>query len=280
MEIQYWEKSSNENDEEYIGNKKLAMEISSKGYKSIINEYTYIDSPEIEKTFQLIPNVFDSINGVGVDLGGGVGCISSTLALKNSVKQIFCVELVKEVVELCQPIVKAQILGEKIFKVISVVGNFDNLRLDSKSIDFIVAWDSMHHSDNPIKTLKECKRILKKNHKMIIIDRAHNNSTPDFEIERMLNITYDAEFLKKNYRPLDQKLTRRQNGEHEYRFFEWERFFDKAGFEILTGAVIKTKNEENLNLKNDNNYKEIFVDYDLGAFGNRKVVYVISPRNN
>lgn len=279
MEIQYWETPSNEINEEYVGNKKLAIEISSKGYKSIINEYTYIDSPEIQKTFDLIPNLDNSINGIGVDLGGGVGCISSTLALKKSVQQIYCVELVKEVVELCQPIVKEKILGDKMSKVVSVVGNFDILKLDSNSIDFVVAWDSIHHSNDPVKTLVECKRILKKNHKMIIVDRAHNNSTSDSEIERMLNITYDVEFLKKNYRPIDQKLTRRENGEHEYRFSEWESFFKKSGFELLVGVIIKTKNKENLNLKNDNNYKEIFVDYDLGAFGNRKVVYVISPKN-
>ena len=34
---------------------------------------------------------------------------------------------------------------------------------------------------------------------------------------------------------------------------------------------------ENLKLKNDDNIKEIFTEYELGAFGNRKIAYVLSP---
>ena len=119
--------------------------------------------------------------------------------------------------------------------------------------------------------------VLKKNGVFIIIDRAHNNSTSDEEIERILNITYDEEFLKKNYRRLDEKLTRKENGEHEYRFYEWKEFFQKAGFELISNVIIKTKTKENLKLKNDDNIKEIFTEYELGAFGNRKIAYVLSP---
>ena len=96
-------------------------------------------------------------------------------------------------------------------------------------------------------------------------------------IERILNITYDEEFLRKNYRRLDEKITRKDNGEHEYRFCEWKKFFQKAGFDLISNVIIKTKSEENLKLRNDDNIKEIFTEYELGAFGNRKVVYVLSP---
>ena len=63
---------------------------------------------------------------------------------------------------------------------------------------------------NLVKTLKECKRVLKKNGIFIIVDRAHNNSTPDSEIERMLNIVYDENFLTKFYRPKGTILTRKE----------------------------------------------------------------------
>ena len=85
------------------------------------------------------------------------------------------------------------------------------------------------------------------------------------------------EFLKKNYRKLDEKLTRKENGEHEYRFYEWKEFFQKTGFELVSSVIIKTKTEENLKLKNDDGIKEIFTEYELGAFGNRKIVFVLSP---
>ena len=264
-------------NQEYLGNKILAQKTSEKGYDAIINEYVYIDSPEVEKTMKLIPNVYNKIKGIGIDLGGGVGCISSTLAKNPNVEKIFCVELVEDVVKLCQPIVKKQILKDQHEKVVSVVGDYNFLELPDNSADFALSWDAMHHSQDLVITLQECKRVLKKDGIFMIIDRAHNNSTSDEEIERILNITYDKEFLKKNYRKLDEKLTRKENGEHEYRFYEWKEFFQKAGFELVSSVILKTKTEENLKLKNDDGIKEIFTEYELGAFGNRKTLFVLSP---
>ena len=276
MDFEIWNRDQDLlSGEEYLGNQILAREISSKGYKAIIEEYVYIDTFDVAKTFKQIPKACESIIGNGIDLGGGVGCISSTLALKKEVKKIFCVEIVEDVVKLCQPIIKEKILKGMKDKVISIVGDFDHLNLEDNTLDFAVSWDSMHHSRNLVKTLKECKRILKKNGIFIIVDRAHNNSTPDSEIDRMLNIIYDKEFLKKNHRSENEVITRKANGEHEHRFFEWENFFKDAKFEIISKVVIKTESKENRNLKNDNNMNEIFVDYDLGAFGNRKVAFVL-----
>ena len=276
MDYQIWKRNPNLiSGQEYITNQLVAKEASSKGFSAIIDEYVYINSENVENTFNIIPKSSELIHGTGIDLGGGIGCISSTLAKRNAVDKIYCVELVEDAVKLCHTIVKQEILKEEKHKVISVIGDYDNLELEDNSIDFAVSWDSMHHSIDPIKTFKECKRVLKKNGLFIIVDRAHNNSTPDSEIERMLNITYDQEFLAKNYRPKDTILTRRQNGEHEYRFFEWKQFFKESGFDLIDSVVIKTESDENRKLRNDNNIKEIFVNYNLGAFGNRKVVFVL-----
>ena len=276
MDYQIWKRNPNLiSGQEYITNQLVAKEASSKGFSAIIDEYVYINSENVENTFNIIPKSSELIHGTGIDLGGGIGCISSTLARRNAVDKIYCVELVEDAVKLCHTIVKQEILKEEKHKVISVIGDYDNLELEDNSIDFAVSWDSMHHSIDPIKTFKECKRVLKKNGLFIIVDRAHNNSTPDSEIERMLNITYDQEFLAKNYRPKDTILTRRQNGEHEYRFFEWKKFFKESGFDLIDSVVIKTESDENRKLRNDNNLKEIFVDYELGAFGNRKVAFVL-----
>ena len=276
MDYQIWKRNPNLiSGQEYITNQLVAKEASSKGFSAIIDEYVYINSENVENTFNIIPKSSELIHGTGIDLGGGIGCISSTLAKRNAVGKIYCVELVEDAVKLCHTIVKQEILKEEKHKVISVIGDYDNLELEDNSIDFAVSWDSMHHSIDPIKTFKECKRVLKKNGLFIIVDRAHNNSTPDSEIERMLNITYDQEFLAKNYRPKDTILTRRQNGEHEYRFFEWKKFFKESGFDLIDSVVIKTESDENRKLRNDNNIKEIFVNYNLGAFGNRKVAFVL-----
>ena len=276
MDYQIWKRNPNLiSGQEYITNQLVAKEASTKGFSAIIDEYVYINSENVENTFNIIPKSSELIHGTGIDLGGGIGCISSTLAKRNAVGKIYCVELVEDAVKLCHTIVKQEILKEEKHKVISVIGDYDNLELEDNSIDFAVSWDSMHHSIAPIKTFKECKRVLKKNGVFIIVDRAHNNSTSDSEIERMLNITYDQEFLAKNYRPKDTILTRRQNGEHEYRFFEWKKFFKESGFDLIDSVVIKTESDENRKLRNDNNIKEIFVNYNLGAFGNRKVAFVL-----
>ena len=276
MSHKIWKRPENLiSGQEYAGNQLVAKVASEKGFSAIIDEYVYIHPGNVENTFNVIPNSAELIHGIGIDLGGGVGCISSTLAKRQNVEKIYCIELVEEAVTMCQPIVKKEILKENDDKVISVVGDFDNLDLENNSIDFAVSWDSMHHSMDLINTLKECKRVLKKNGVFIIVDRAHNNSTPDSEIERMLNIVYDENFLTKFYRPKDMILTRRENGEHEHRFFEWDKFFDGSGFKLIDCVVIKTESDENRKLKNDNNVKEVFVNYDLGAFGNRKVAFVL-----
>ena len=48
-------------------------------------------------------------------------------------------------------------------------------------------------------------------------------------------------------------------------------------FENNLSLIFKRRKHlfKNLELRNDNNLKEIFVDYELGAFGNRKVAFVL-----
>ena len=46
----------------------------------------------------------------------------------------------------------------------------------------------------------------------------------------------------------------------------WSRFFHKAGFDLLENVIIKIVSDENKRLKNDDNIKEVFVDYNLGVF--------------
>lgn len=271
-----WKIGFDINNQEYIGNDLLAQKLSKKGYAALIKDYVYISPEDVKKTFLHIPLACESFQGKGVDLGSGVGCISSTIALKEAVKKIYSVELVESVVTLCQPIVINKILKpDQRKKVVSVIGDFDNLEIEDSSLNFAVSWFSMHHSVNPIKTFKEALRVLKPGGRFIFVDKIHNNNTPDDEIERMLNIVYGEEFLKSNFRPAGIKLTRRENGEHEYRFFEWEKFIKKSGFKLITEIIVKTDNPENRQIKNDNNLAEVFVNYDIGGFGNRAIGFVL-----
>lgn len=264
---------------EFLVGKTLARELAGKNYRDIALEYIFIMPEDAERVFRLIPKAWESIKGVGLDLGGGVACISSILAKKEEVEKIYCVEYTEELVKLCQPIMKQAILKDRMDKVISVVGDFNNLELPENSLDFAVSWDSIHHSHDPVATLKECRRVLKLGGRLVIIDRAHNNGTPDEEIERMHNIVYNKEYLRKNYLDENMTFTRKDNGEHEWRFFEWEKFFLEAGFKLLEMIVLKTDTEENRELKNDRNLEEIFVPFNIGGFGHRKVGFILEIEN-
>lgn len=271
-----WKLGIDINNEEYKGNDLLAQKLSKKGYKALIDDYVYISPEDVKRTFLHIPEGWESFHGQGIDLGSGVGCISATIAGRDQVKKIYSLELVESVVTLCQPIVINNILGEaQRKKIISVIGDFDNLELKDSSLDFATCWFSMHHSVNPVKTLKEAFRVLKPGGRFVFVDKFHNNDTPDSEIERMLSIVYSEEFLKNNFRPAGIKLTRRENGEHEYRLFEWEKFIKKSGFKILQEVIIKTDSPDNRKHKNDADLDEVLVNYIIGGFGNRAVGFVL-----
>lgn len=264
---------------EFLVGKTLAGELAGKNYRDIALAYIFIMPEDAERVFRLIPEAWESIKGVGLDLGGGIACVSSILARKEEVEKIYCVEYTEELVKLCQPIMKRAILKDRMDKVISVVGDFNNLELPDNSLDFAVSWDSIHHSHDPVATLKECRRVLKLGGRLVIVDRAHNNGTPDEEIERMHNIVYNKEYLRKNYLDEDMIFTRKDNGEHEWRFNEMENFFKQSGFKLIEMVVLKTDTEENRSLKNDRNLEEIFTPFNLGGFGHRKVGFVLETKN-
>ena len=156
---------------DYKLNNHIASKISKKGYRSIIKYYTDITPQNIQKILKKNKKFWSGFEGVGVDLGGGVGCVSSVVAKKKSNKKVYCVEVVKNAVLKCQPQVIKNILKKKSNKVVSVIGDFDNINLPDSSVDFCFAWQALHHSNNVIKTLKEAKRITRNNGKILIIDR-------------------------------------------------------------------------------------------------------------
>lgn len=261
------------NSEDYKLNNKIAKISSKKSFFEICKRYTHISSCNMEKFLKLDSKIFHSLKGTGVDLGGGIGLLSSTIAKKKQVKQIYCVEIVKNAVIHCQPIIKKKVLNNQSNKVISVIGSFDELNLKNNSIDFCVAWDSMHHSRNIIKTLKEARRVLKKGGKIIIVDRGHDDETPNKEINRMLNIVYSKSFLKENFLPKNKILTRKMNGENEYRFFEWKNFFKKSKLKIIKNIIFKESK-----LKNKTNKQKIpekKVNFKIGGFEKKKIVYLL-----
>jgi ubiquinone/menaquinone biosynthesis C-methylase UbiE len=174
-----------------------------------------------------------TLRGVGLEIGSGCGLLASTVALSPDVEYVYALEICEDLVRLLMPRVSKAVLGEQFAKVISVRGSFDELELPDDSIDFIVEIDSLHHSDDLRRTLRECSRVLRPGGQMMILDRCHPDSLPDEEVERMLSEVYSEDFLRKNHYPPGITLTRRDNGEHEYRLREWLAAFRDAGLEVV-----------------------------------------------
>lgn len=262
--------------EDYKLNNNIASHIAKKSLYKICKHYTHIQPKNIFSFLKMNREIWSSFKGIGLDVGGGVGLVSSIIANKKDVEKIYCVEIVKNTVIKCQPIVKKKILKSREDKVISVLGSFDNIELNKSSVDFLIAWDSLHHSSNIIKTLKELKKVLKKGGKFIIVDRGHDNQTPEFEINRMRNVVYSKEFLKSNFLPANKIMTRKMNGEREYRYKDWESFFKKTGFKVKKRVIMKERHEKVLNKKNDDNIKEKILNFRMGGFERKKLVYLLT----
>jgi len=280
--IKVWEYKSKVHVDEYNNNAKLAKSIAKKdSLEELSLAYTHINSDSITKFFNYIPNIENYLIGNGIDLGGGPGIISGTLV--NNFPKIECItllEIVQSVLESCFPIVhKYLIKNENKTKILPITGSFDEIKLQDNSLDFAIMWDTLHHSFSPIITLKEINRVLKTSGHLIIVDRGHDNKTPQKEIERMMNVIYPEEFIKNNFMPKGTKLSRRDNGENEYRFKELENFFRKSNFDILYRELFLEKHSRNNNYKNDANIKQNFIPIELGGYEKRKIVYILKPSN-
>ena len=258
---------------EYKANSRLARESASRGLSEIISKYTYVGPAEIKDVLELSSKIRSKIRGRGIDLGGGVGCVSAAIAQIPEVSDIICLELVEECVTSCHPKVFENLDSSQNRKISSVIGDFDNLQLEDESIDFAIMWDSFHHSQSPDLTLREARRVLKPGGSLIIVDRAHNNSVTDEQISSWLEVKYDIDFLKANFLEEFDGLTRRMNGEHEYRFFELEDFFKNAGFEISTALGVRFSHSEPVN---DSGYQEIVHMVDLGGYIKKKFIFCLS----
>jgi SAM-dependent methyltransferase len=199
-----------------------------------VRRYVYLTPAEMRELVEsgIAQTGCGPLSGTGIELGAGCGLLSSVVAQSEAVKDIYSVELCRAAAHQLMPRVASWVLNDRANKVIPVYGSFDDLAVPDSSIDFIVEIDSLHHSYNLERSFCESARALKPGGRMLLFDRCHPDTLGDDEVEAMLNIVYGRDFLAKNHYPLDLKLTRRQNGEHEYRLREWKAGFAAAGLEL------------------------------------------------
>lgn len=180
--------------------------------------------------------------GVGLELGAGTALLSSALAARPEIERVYAVEVVPEMVERIQQRVVDALLPEAArAKVCRTRGSFDHLELPDQSADFVLELASWHHSDDLERSIAETARVLKKGGVVLAFDRIQPDAMTDQEVDALLDRVYGRDFLEKMGYPPGIRLTRRMNGEHEYRRREWLAAFAAAGLRPL--AMVELERE-------------------------------------
>lgn len=212
---------------------QFATALSRMSADEIVRSYVYMSCDDMQRlvatacsTLQFQPR------GTGLDVGAGCGLLASTVARSREVDVVYALEICEAMVARVMPKVAQRVLGSDAHKLVGVCGSFDEIQLLDGSVDFIIEIDSLHHSDNLAATLRECARVLRPGGRMLCFDRCHPDSVSDREVDMMLSEVYSESFLRKNHYPPGIRLTRRENGEHEYRFREWKAAFRSAGLKL------------------------------------------------
>jgi ubiquinone/menaquinone biosynthesis C-methylase UbiE len=214
----------------------MAEAMSHWSVREIVSRYVYLSVADMASMVKLVENhvLLRPLAGRGIELGAGCGLLSAVVARSPSVNSVFALEICQRMAELIVPKVALHVLGSQRAKVVPVVGSFDDIRLPDESLDFAIEHDSLHHSDDLPRTLTECARVLKPGGTVLCLDRCHPNSVSDEQVQRMLSVVYTPDFLAANHYPTDITLTRRDNGEHEYRLFEWQAAIQSAGLKLVS----------------------------------------------
>ena len=170
------------------------------------------------------------LQGIGLEVGAGCGAFSSVIAHIPEVHKVYGVEICEPIVRDLMPTVGRFVLGDDLHKLIGVVGEFDNLELEDSSVDFVFDFFSLHHSGNLKRTFAEIYRILKPGGFIFCFDKARDNSLSHEDLEKLLDREYTRESKIKMGVDPNMKLTRRMNGEKEYRLKDWWGAVRNAGF--------------------------------------------------
>jgi ubiquinone/menaquinone biosynthesis C-methylase UbiE len=231
-----WIKNDKNLDEVYIHSRSFfedwstSLELSdSEMERKIYLEHIYIEKYELEEILNATIKVFDfNPHGVGMELGAGCGAVSIFFAKKFSkVNKIYSVEIVPEIVNFAQTALIS--IAKVKDKVLPVIGSFDELQLPDNSVDWIIEFDSLHHSFNLAATALEASRVLKPGGKLIAIDRSHW-STSKSRRKNLENQAYSKEWLSSRGLDTNLHLTRSENGEHEHLLKDYRETFLTSGF--------------------------------------------------
>jgi SAM-dependent methyltransferase len=99
------------------------------------------------------------LRGVCLDLGAGVCWTSALLANKSQIERVFAVEISRHRLLSIAPLIFRQYQAPA-KKVIRVLGDFAEIKLEDNSVDVVVMCQAFHHASQVEKLVKEVARVL------------------------------------------------------------------------------------------------------------------------
>lgn len=174
-----------------------------------------------------------SLRGVGIEVGSGPLVFSSILARSPVISLMYGVEVCAPLVEELAPIVARDLLGTDSDKLVGVVGSFDAMALPDSSVDFVFDFYSLHHALDVKKTFQEIGRVLKPGGVLLMLDKARPDEYTDGDLDTLLDQEYSESYKAQFGIPIHEKLTRRMNGEREYRLSDWRKAMHAGDMEMI-----------------------------------------------
>lgn len=239
MKIVRWPIDPNlakETDEHY--RTRFALTLKDKDPMEIVRAITFdnvaphitLDDAERFVDFADSKLLGGALRGVGLEVGAGCGFFSSIFAKREAVRKMYAVEVCENIVrELMEP-VSRYVTGDKgSDKLVGCVGDFDRIQLADGSLDFVFDFYSLHHSNDLDRTLRELSRVLKRGGAIFCFDKARADGLSDADLDRLLDVEYSDAAKRNMGVPAGAHLTRRMNGEKEYRLKDWKAAFERAG---------------------------------------------------
>ena len=187
------------------------------------------------------------LSGVGAEVGAGSGLYTACVSRLPTVEKMYAVEYSEDCLVNFMPVVFRQ-AGADLSKIVRVYGSYNSMELPDNTLDFIICFGSFHHSEDLIRTARECYRVLKPGGWLIAGERARVNSCDNHEIHKALSREASASrpFVGAEKeaiagRGYSGQITRSMYSEHEPRLCEYEADFARAGFKVRTFMFVYRK---------------------------------------
>lgn len=247
MQILHWKIDPDlKRDAEGNYRTRYALSLADRNALTIMRELTFdgatptIKVADIEALFDLVEKKYlkKKLSGIGLEVGAGPLTFSSILAKRSAVTKMYGVEICAPIVEKLFPVMAQAIVGDRQDKVVGVVGSFDEMELTDRSVDFVFDFFSLHHSLHLPTTLKEIHRILKPGGLLLCFDKARPDRFTQSDLDELMDTVYGESYYRHFGLPLDSRLSRRSNGEREYRLKDWQSALGDANFGQLQYAYL------------------------------------------